>query len=111
MLPTPATQVVLLDEDLEPEAETEFDASQKITITFTPYEKGHKIKDEEALSAIVAHLNKLEGVDLEPDFLSKSASGPWEILVTLDAIAQIGNGKSAGPDALPTFAFGKMEWS
>ena len=49
---------------------------------FTPYEKGHKIKDEEALGAIVAHLNKLEGVDLEPDFLSKSASGPWEILVT-----------------------------
>ena len=34
------------------------------------------------LSTIVAHLNKLEGVDLEPDFLSKSASGPWEILVT-----------------------------
>ena len=52
------------------------------------YEKGHKAKDEETLGAIVAHLNKLEGVDLEPDFLSKSASGPWEILVTADCANQ-----------------------
>ena len=39
-------------------------------------------------STIVAHLNKLEGVDLEPDFLSMSASGPWEILVTADCANQ-----------------------
>ena len=29
--------------------------------------------------SIVAHLKRLEGVDLELDFTSKSASGPWEI--------------------------------
>ena len=32
MLPVPPTQVALLDEDLEPEVEAEFEASQKITI-------------------------------------------------------------------------------
>ena len=55
--PTPAAQVALLDEDLEPEPEeeTEFPNSQKIIITFTSYEKGHKAKDEETLGAIVAH--------------------------------------------------------
>ena len=46
------------------------------------------IKDEEAFSAIVAHLNKLEGLDLEPEFLSKSLSGPWEILVSADCAHQ-----------------------
>ena len=45
-----------------------------VILTFTPYERGYKIKDEEAFSAIVAHLNKLVGVDLEPDFISRSAS-------------------------------------
>ena len=63
--PTPATQVALLDEDLEPmpEEEAEFPIDQKIIITFTAYEKGHKAKDEETLGAITAHLNinKLEG--------------------------------------------------
>ena len=52
------------------------------------YDRGIKIKDEEALSAIVAHLNKLEGVDLEPEFLAKSSSGPWEILVSADCAQQ-----------------------
>ena len=67
---TPATQAALLDEDLEPmpEEDAEFPIDQKIIITFTAYEKGHKAKDEETLGAITAHLNlnKLEGVDLEP---------------------------------------------
>jgi len=46
---TPATQVALLDEDLEPmpEEEAEFPIDQKIIISFTAYEKGHKAKDEE----------------------------------------------------------------
>ena len=78
----------MLDEDLEPDEEAEFEESQKIIIVFTPYKRGHKTKDEEVLGAIVAHLNKLEGVDLEPDFLSKSAFGPWEILVTADCANQ-----------------------
>ena len=55
--PTPATQVALLDEDLEPEPEelAEFPITQKIIITFTAYEKGHKAKDEERLSAPWSH--------------------------------------------------------
>ena len=57
-------------------------------MTFTSTDRGIKIKDEEALSAIIAHLNKLEGVDLEPEFLAKSSSGPWEILVTADCAQQ-----------------------
>eukprot|EP00967_Tisochrysis_lutea_P149613 scaffold287964_cov19-Tisochrysis_lutea.AAC.1 len=65
-----------------------FDNSLEITITFTPDERGYNVKDEEVFGAIVAHLNKLEGVDLEPDFISKSASGPWEILVTADCANQ-----------------------
>ena len=57
-------------------------------MTFTSTDRGIKIKDEEAFSAIVAHLNKLEGVDLEPEFLAKSSSGPWEILVSADCAQQ-----------------------
>mmetsp|Transcript_6291 Transcript_6291/g.19621 ORF Transcript_6291/g.19621 Transcript_6291/m.19621 type:complete len:120 (+) Transcript_6291:816-1175(+) len=57
-------------------------------MTFTSTDRGIKIKDEEALSAIVAHLNKLEGVDLEPEFLAKSSAGPWEILVSADCAQQ-----------------------
>eukprot|EP00967_Tisochrysis_lutea_P072016 scaffold95859_cov31-Tisochrysis_lutea.AAC.1 len=52
-------------------------------MTFTSTDRGITIKDEEAFSAIVAHLNKLKGMDLEPEFLAKSSSGPWaEILVS-----------------------------
>eukprot|EP00967_Tisochrysis_lutea_P146465 scaffold276510_cov28-Tisochrysis_lutea.AAC.1 len=65
-LSTFSTQVLLTDNDLEPEGNEEFEISSEIIIAFTPYERGHKIKDEEAVGAIVAHLNKLEGVDLEP---------------------------------------------
>ena len=72
-----------VEQELEP-LEFEFDISDKIIITLSPTDRDINVKDEAALSAIVAHLNRLEGVDLEPDFISKSASGPWEILVTAD---------------------------
>lgn len=76
-------------QDIEQEMEPlDFDPMLQITITFTPTERDIKVKDEAALSAIVAHLNRLEGVDLEPDFISKSASGPWEILVSADCANQ-----------------------
>ena len=53
---TPATQVALLDEDLEPvpEEEAEFPIDQKIIISFTAYEKGHKAKDEEVGGRVLA---------------------------------------------------------
>ena len=37
-----------------------YEYKAKIIITFTAYDRGYKIKDEEAFSAIVAHLNRLE---------------------------------------------------
>ena len=56
MPPIPATQVALLDEDLEPEAEAEFEAaSQKITITFTPYENSKETKPRNNLEINRSH--------------------------------------------------------
>eukprot|EP00967_Tisochrysis_lutea_P050195 scaffold61686_cov26-Tisochrysis_lutea.AAC.1 len=50
-------------EDIEQELEPQvFDISDKIIITFSPTDRGINVKeDEAALSAIVAHLNRLEG--------------------------------------------------
>ena len=70
------------------EVEQEFEIMSKIVIIFEATDKETKAKDEEVLSAIVAHLNRLEGVDLEPDLIAKSAAGPWEILVTADCANQ-----------------------
>ena len=52
MAPSPVLdeQVALIDNDPEPEGDEEFHISMEIIITFTPYERAHKIKDEEAFS-------------------------------------------------------------
>ena len=52
MPPTPPTQVALLNNDIEPEGDEEFDNFLEIIITFTPhaYERGYKINDEESSS-------------------------------------------------------------
>ena len=54
------TQVVLTDNDLKPEGYEDFDMSMEIIdhyslrLRHTPYERGHKIKDEEAFGAMRA---------------------------------------------------------
>lgn len=68
----------------------DFDILDRIIISFELSDRNAdvKTKDEEVFGVIVAHLNRLEGVDLEPDYIAKSASGPWEILVMADCANQ-----------------------
>ena len=68
-------QVALNMEDSQEMEPPEFEIMSKIVIVFENTDKEAKVKDEVVFGAIVAHLNRLEGVDLEPEFISKSASG------------------------------------